>query len=259
MSISLQGKKILITGASSGIGKATAIACAKAGMHCVITARREQALKQLTNSLGERCSYIVGDLTKKGFNKRLLDEAGEVYAVFANAGHGLNQTMISCDLDQVKSLFDLNVFSTVELISLAAKTMSIQKNGHIIINTSCLSKFSVPLHSAYCGSKSAMESIAKAMRIELKKDNVFVSTLHPIGTKTEFFIESAKRSSVKTSEFKKEIPSWFMQPPEKVASAVVQCLKKPKAEVWTSSVLRLISTAFCASPRLAELIVSRKS
>ena len=258
MKIPLGGKTIIITGASSGIGAATARACIAAGMRCVITARREDRLKKLCTELGGSCSYIAGDVTENGFNQHLLDESGEVYAIFANAGHGLDQKIVDNNMEQFEELFKLNVFSAVELASLATKEMIKRKSGHIILNASCLSKFSVPHNSAYCGSKAAIEAIAKSMRIELKKDNVFVSTVHPIGTKTEFFKESSARSGTEYSDFENNSPSWLMQPPERVAKGVVKCLQKPKPEVWTSGPIRLISTLFSAFPRVAARIISIK-
>ncbi|MBT4530455.1 MAG: SDR family NAD(P)-dependent oxidoreductase [Phycisphaerae bacterium] len=259
MSIPLEGKTILITGASSGIGAATARACIAAGMKCVITARREDRLKTLCTELGGSCSYIAGDVTEEGFNQHLLDESGEVYAIFANAGHGLDQKIVDNNMEQFKELFRLNVFSAVELASLATKEMVKRKSGHIILNASCLSKFSVPHNSAYCGSKAAVEAIAKSMRIELKKNKVFVSTVHPIGTKTEFFKESSSRSGTEFSDFEKNSPAWLMQSPEKVADAVVRCLRRPKPEVWTSLPMRLISTLFTAFPRASGVTVNKFS
>jgi short-subunit dehydrogenase len=259
MSISLRGKTILITGASSGIGAVTAKACIDAGMHCVITARREDALNQLAEELGDNCRAIVGDVTHSGFNEFLLEEAGDVYAVFANAGHGLDQAMADCDMNQFRALFELNVFSVVELASLAAKQMIVKKRGHILLCASCLSKFATPQHGAYCASKSAVEAIAKSMRMEVKKDDIYVSTVHPIGTKTEFFDSSASRSRNTVSDFTTQTPSWLMQSPERVANAVVRCLRRPRPEVWTSISMRLISTTFSAFPRIAGAVTRRFS
>lgn len=259
MSISLKGKTILITGASSGIGAVTAKACVNAGMKCVITARREDRLNQLVSELGEQCLPVVGDVTQTGFNQHLLEQSGNVYAVFANAGHGIDQKIIDSDMDQFRQLFELNLFAAVELASLAAKQMAEQKRGHILLCASCLSKFATPQHGAYCASKSALEAVAKSMRIELKKDSVYVSTVHPIGTRTEFFERSAYLSGKETSEVANHAPSWLMQHPEKVANAVVGCLKRPKPEVWTSVPMRLISTIFTAFPRLAGRATQRIS
>ncbi|MBC8201820.1 MAG: SDR family NAD(P)-dependent oxidoreductase [Planctomycetes bacterium] len=259
MSISLEGKTILITGASSGIGAATARACAKRGMRCVITARRKEPLQALTNDLGADCTVVVGDVTEDGFNQHLLDVSGDVYAVFVNAGHGLEQTTLQFNLKQFQEVFRLNVFAAVELAAQAAKKMVENNSGHLLLCASCLSKFATPSHGAYCASKSALEAIAKTMRIELKPNNVFVSSVHPIGTKTEFFDESAKRSGNAQSDFASQTPSWLMQPPERVANAVVECLRKPKPEVWTSISMRLISTVFGAFPRASGPIINRFS
>jgi short-subunit dehydrogenase len=259
MSVSLEGKTILITGASSGIGEATARACITAGMHCVINARREDKLKILSEELGSACSVVVGDVTNDGFNQHLLEESGDLYAIFANAGHGLNQSMIDCNMDQCKELFDLNVFSAIELASLAAKQMVKREQGHILFCTSCLSKFTTPQHGVYAASKSAIEAMAKSMQMELKKNHVFVSTVHPIGTRTEFFDVSAVRSGKEKSTFSSQSPSWLMQPPEKVARAVLKCLRTPKPEVWTSLPMRLISTSFNAFPRISSTLLSKFS
>lgn len=260
MSISLQGKTILITGASSGIGAATAKACVTQGMKCVITARREDRLNTLADELGTCCIPIAGDVTERGFNARLLEEAGELYAVFANAGHGLDQVVIDCKMDQLqgfRDLFELNVFATVELASLAAHQMIENKSGHILLCASCLSKFATPQHGAYCASKSALEAVAKSMRMELKHSGVNVSSVHPIGTTTEFFQSSASRSGMMKSELSRQLPSWSMQSPDKVAKAVVRCLKKPKPEVWTSLPMRGVSTFFAAFPSFSQRIIRR--
>jgi len=260
MSVSLQGKTILITGASSGIGAATATACVTQGMRCVITARREDRLSTLAGKLGTLCIPIAGDVTERGFNEHLLVEAGEVYAVFANAGHGLDQEMTDCKTDHLenfRNLFELNVFAAVELASLAAHRMVENKSGHILLCASCLSKFATPQHGAYCASKSALEAVAKSMRMELKHSGVHVSSVHPIGTTTEFFQSSASRSGMRESRLSRQLPSWSMQSSEKVAKAVVRCLKKPKPEVWTSLPMRGVSTFFAAFPSFSQRIIRR--
>jgi short-subunit dehydrogenase len=257
MSISLQGKTILITGASSGIGAATARACTDAGMNCIITARREDRLLQLAKELGDTCIPIAGDVTEPGFNAHLIDQSNNIYAVFANAGHGIDQAISGCDMQDVRTLFELNVFSAIELASLTAEQMAHCGGGHILLCASCLSKFATPKHGAYCASKSALEAFAKSMRMELKKDDIYVSTVHPIGTHTEFFDSSANRSGKTKSDFATQSPSWLMQPPQKVADAVLKCLRKPKPEVWTSLPMRLVSTWFSAFPRIAAFFVTK--
>ena len=257
MTVSLAGKTILITGASSGIGKATARACAAAGMDCVLTARRRKNLEKLQQELGGSCKIIVGDITKKGFNQELLNASGDLYASFANAGHGIMQDSLNINMEDVRALFELNFFSTVELSSLVAKQFYKQNRGHILVCSSCLSKFATANHGAYCASKAALEAYIKAMRMELRSTNIFISSVHPIGTRTEFFTSSAMRSGKVTNELKSPEKMPLMQSPEKVAEAIVRCLKRPTPEVWTSKAMRLASAMFSASPRLAEFIIPK--
>ena len=257
MTNSIPGKTMLITGASSGIGKATAIACAQAGMNVVLTARRRKQLEALQEEIGGTTKIIVGDVTEDGFNEKLLRATGTFDAVFINAGHGIDQHTLDMNMKDVRSLFELNVFAAIELASLCAKQFKEQGSGHIILCASCLSKFATPKHGAYCASKSAIEVFGKSMRMELKSSNINVSTLHPIGTRTEFFKSSESRSGTTHSSFEELAPSWLMQPPERVANAVVKCLRKPKPEIWTSLFMRIVSTLFSAFPRLAQFFTSR--
>tara|TARA_B100001123_G_C15104337_1_gene944866 strand:+ start:128 stop:910 length:783 start_codon:yes stop_codon:yes gene_type:complete len=257
MTVSLAGKTILITGASSGIGEATARACATAGMNCILTARRRKKLETLQAELGGSCKIIVGDVTEKGFNQELLHAAGDIYAVFANAGHGIAQDSLNINMKDARELFELNFFSAIELSSLVAKQFYKQNCGHILVCASCLSKFATANHGAYCASKAALEAYVKSMRMELKTTNIYISSVHPIGTKTEFFASSDMRSGKVTKSLKSPKKMPLMQPPEKVAKAIVRCLQRPIPEVWTSKTMRLASTVFSASPRLAELIVPK--
>jgi len=250
-------KTVLITGASSGIGEATARACARAGMNVVLTARRRKQLEALQEELGGTCKIIVGDVTDDGFNEKLLRASGNIDAVFINAGHGIDQDTLEMNMNDVRSLFELNVFAAIELASLCAKQFKKHGSGHIILCASCLSKFATPSHGAYCASKSAIEAFAKSMRMELKPSNIHVSTLHPIGTRTEFFNSSASRSGTEQSSFEERAPSWLMQSPDRVANAVVKCLRKPKPEIWTSLFMRTVSTLFSAFPRIAQFFASR--
>ena len=194
MRVSLQGKKILITGASSGIGKATARACIAAGMQCVINARRKDKLETLADELGENCTAIDGDVTKKGFNQQLLDESGELYAIFANAGHGLNQSMVDCNMNKFRELFELNVFAAIELATLAAKQMVQRNNGHILLCASCLSKFATPQHGVYSASKSALEASVKYLARDLGEKGIRVNAISagPIKTLAASAIGDAK-------------------------------------------------------------------
>ena len=265
--ISLQDKVIIITGASSGIGAATAVEGAKAGMNIVITARRADKLKAVANMIEQhdrQAAIVVGDVTDANMSERLLDEAlakfGRFDAVFANAGYGLERPMTKTGLDRVREMFEVNLFSGLELLqSAAAQWLDSQQSGHLLMCSSCLSKFTLPYHGLYSATKAAQNQICRSMRIELEPHGIHVSSVHPITTTTEFFDASRQRSGVGEhhAPSSDHAPRLFVQSPQRVARAIIKCLRKPVAEVWTSHTVRIVAALMTMSPRFADFIFRR--
>lgn len=263
--IDLTGKPILIAGASSGIGAATAIACAKAGMPVLLTARREEKLKTVAERIresGAAAEYTTADITSPEDCERAVaacvERFGSVYSVFANAGYGFDATVAECladdpsspDTDRIRAIFETNFFGTLNAIRPAIPRMVEAGAGHVLICSSSIGKFAVPRYGPYCASKAAQWHIGRAMNAELRSKGVFTSTVHPIGTKTEFFDEAAKRSNGKN--LAENTPSFLMQPPERVAKAIVKCLRKPRAEVWTNLPVKLLAGLLTAAPNATD-------
>lgn len=258
---------MIITGASSGIGEATAIAAAKAGMDVVINARRADRLAQLAeriNSLGRQAEIIEGDVSGPGISDRMLDAAASRFGrfdfVFANAGYGLDRAMIDVSEPQLRAMFEVNFFAGVDLLTKAARRLIEQKRpGHLLMCSSCLAKFTMPFSAPYCATKAAQNHICRAMNVELRPHRIHVSSVHPIGTRTEFFSVSAARSGKpdRSGETMANSPRLFMQPPERVANAVIRCLRHPKPEVWTSFTVRAAAACMTLFPRTGEWIMER--
>jgi short-subunit dehydrogenase len=246
----LTGLPIAITGASSGIGAATAVACARAGMPVAIGARRVDKLRSVAERVraaGGRVVEVETDVTRPDECRRFVDRTveafGSVYAVFANAGYGFESAVHETSEEQLRAIFETNFYGTLNTIRPAVERMLASEprrgsRGHVLICSSCLAKVGVPYLSAYSATKAAQNHIGRAMRHELEGRGVRVSTVHPIGTRTEFFDQSAKRTGDNTLDSRS--PDWMMQPPERVADAVVRCLRRPRAEVWTSLPSRLL-------------------
>ncbi len=253
--IDLTNKPILISGASSGIGAATSIACAEAGMRVVLMARREDRLQALSKQIGEdRSHVIVGSVDSDEDCTRAIESCverfGSIYAVLANAGFGSEQPSHTTSQDDIRAMFETNFFGSLRLAQPAIEIFKSQGSGHAMMVASCLSKIGLPHYGTYCATKAAQDHFCRAMRLELLGTGVHVSSVHPIGTKTEFFEEAAKRSGgdldlAGSSER-------FMQPPERVARAIVKCLGKPKGEVWTSLPVRLGLGASVAFPGITD-------
>jgi short-subunit dehydrogenase len=267
MTRDLRGKTIIITGASSGIGAATAIECAAAGMNTVLSARREDRLLELARrieALGRESAVVAGDVNEPGISQRMLEAAanrfGRIDAVFANAGYGIEKPVVHLNEAELRKIFDVNFFSCVELIQLAAREMIDRgTRGHLLMCSSCLAKFTLPHYSAYSATKAAQNHLCRAMGIELRPHGIAVSSVHPITTTTEFF-EAVDRHSGKGpqgSVLPEHSPSMFVQTPQRVARAVVACLRRPRPEVWTSTIVRATAAMMTLSPRFADLVMRR--
>jgi len=266
MAQNLVGRVIVITGASSGIGAATALACARAGMHCVLNARRAARLAvvaEQVRQLGRGAETVVGDVTGAGMSERLLDAAersfGRFDVVLANAGYGLNLPVHELDDRAWHEIFEVNFFAAVRLLREAAcRLIARNRPGHLLMTSSCAAKFALPNFAAYTATKAAQSHVCRAMRMELRPYRIEVSSVHPLTTRTEFFEEAARRSGQPTDGISPadRVPRWFVQSPERVASAIVQCLRHPVPEVWTSHIMRILAAVVTLFPSTLDLVAA---
>ncbi len=267
MPLDLAGRTIVITGASSGIGAATAIECAKAGMNVVLNGRRADRLGAVATQVrenGGKAAVVIGNVTDDGMSQLLLDQAehrfGRFWAVFANAGYGLNKPAVEVDDRQLRDIFDVNFFAAMDLLSLAAKRLLQEKRpGHLLMCSSSVAKFTLPGHSAYSATKAAQSHACRAMRIELEPHGIHVSCVHPITTSTEFFEVSARHSGRQAPQggTPSHAPRLFVQPPERVARAIVRCLRRPQPEVWTSHTVRAVAAVMTFFPWFHDVVMRK--
>lgn len=244
MAIDLAGKPIVITGASSGIGKATALRCAQAGMPVVLAARRMDKLRAVADEI-ERASgralAVECDVVDPSACERMiracLDRFGSIYGVFANAGYGVERAVHEMPDREIRDMFEANFYGTLNTIRPALGAMIAAKQGHVLMCSSCVARFPLPYFSVYSATKAAQHHISRAMNLELRPMGVHVSSVHPVGTKTEFFDTAAKLSG--DGPMLQHTPSAFMQSADTVARAVVSCLRRPRPEVWTSLGVRV--------------------
>ena len=259
--INLAEKPIIITGASSGIGAATAIACAEAGMPVALAARRTdklEAVAQTIRNRGGKAIAIACDVTDPAACIALVEQAerelGPIYSIYANAGYGEKMNILDMPDDRLRAIFETNFFGTINAIRPAAERMIQRKSGHILICSSCLSIFPMPHYSAYSATKAAQHHIGRALNIELARQGIFTSTIHPVGTRTELFDIMAQRNGAPAGSGKN---NRLMQHPNRVAHAIVRCLRKPKPEVWTSFAARHSMLLAAHTPRLTNFLLKR--
>lgn len=263
MARDLVDNSIAITGASSGIGLATAMACAAAGMNVTVSARRVDKLEAVAAQLGGRGHAVACDVDRDDDVARLMEAAfarwGRLDAVFANAGYGIVKPVLDTPDAEIRAIFETNFFGTVRTLKAARPLLHKTADGlrHMLVCSSSAAEFAPPLYGVYAATKAAQDSICGAMRAELRGEGILVSSVHPVGTKTGFFDAAQRSESQAADPILLNTPKMFMQTPEHVARAVVACLRRPRPEVWPMPATRFglaITTAF---PRIGAMTARR--
>lgn len=173
--------KILITGAGHGIGQASAIELRKRGHTVVATDLTPESLQPLVE-FGIEC--IVLDIANEAH--WTIVEQAQVDVVICNGAIGESGPYIEIPMERLRKLFDTNVLGTVGIAQAAAKHMLEQKSGRIVIVGSTAGLVTLPMLGPYNSTKFALESVADAMRMELKQFNISVSLIEPGKIKTGF-------------------------------------------------------------------------
>ena len=259
----LTGKVILITGASSGIGAATALACADRGMHVSLAARSEVKLKEIARQAaarGVRAHFYTCDVDDDVQVRKLFADAwerfGRLDAAFANAGYGLHKSVLDTTDAEHRAIFETNYFGTVRTIHAAVPRLQKTADGlkHLLICSSAASEIALPMYGAYAATKAAQDALGGALRAELAQTGVKVTTVHPVGTRTEFFDAASSRSG---STYQAGTPGGLMQSADDVADAVVASLRRPRPEAWPMPAARLGLALTTAMPRVAAWAMRR--
>jgi len=189
----MTSKTILITGCSSGIGWETAKHLAQRGHTVYATARRTSAIAELTR---HGCRILALDVTDEASCQAAVAAIEEpIDVLINNAGVNLLGAIESVDLDNVRDVFETNVFGAVGLIQLVAPQMRERGDGRIVTVGSMNGRFTFPGMGHYCATKHALEAIHDALRHELRPFGVDVSLIQPGFVKTPFGKTAAKRFS----------------------------------------------------------------
>jgi NAD(P)-dependent dehydrogenase (short-subunit alcohol dehydrogenase family) len=233
-------RTVLITGCSSGIGKATAARLARNGWTVYATARRPETLAELTD-----CKHLALDVTDEASMAAAVDtvlaEAGQLDALVNNAGYSLSGAVETLDVDDIRREFETNVFGLVRLSQLVLPAMRSQRRGRIVNIGSMGGKLTFPGGGAYHASKYAVEAFSDALRFEVAGFGVRVVLIEP-GLITTSFDEAALASmdlksdgpyaafnqavATATTEAYAGPMAKFGGPPEAVAKVIEKALTK---------------------------------
>lgn len=185
----LTGSVVVVTGASSGIGAATARLLHRAGAHPVLAARRKDRLTQLSRELGDALA-VPTDVTEPDDVSELvaasLQRHGRIDGLVNNAGVSLHQPLDVLDLAEFSRVLALNVVGVVALTQAVLPTMRAQGSGRIVNISSGTTNLVLPGVGAYAATKSALNMLTAVSRVELEPDGIAVSLVLPSITATEF-------------------------------------------------------------------------
>ncbi|MBA3848456.1 MAG: hypothetical protein C0502_00490 [Opitutus sp.] len=197
----LAGQVVIVTGASSGIGEATARRLARGGARVVVSARRPDRLDALARELdpaGANILAVAGDITDDADRRRLaeatLAKFGRIDGLVNNAGYGTRGPVETTPVDAIRRNFETNVFSLVALTQLVLPTMRAQRSGTIVNIGSVAGRIARPLSSIYDSTKHALEALTDGLRGELKPFGVRVTLIRPGYIVTEF-VQAADAAS----------------------------------------------------------------
>jgi NAD(P)-dependent dehydrogenase (short-subunit alcohol dehydrogenase family) len=178
---SLEGKTILVTGASSGIGRQTAIECSKMGAKVIVCGRNQERLNETLSSMeGEGHVLFTGDLLEEGVINQLVLEIPNVDGAVLAAGRGLTLPFQFSTREKFDEIFNINFFSNVELLRMLAKKKKINANGSVVVIVSIggTKKFA-PGNGIYGAAKAALNSMVHFAAIELAPKKVRVNGICP--------------------------------------------------------------------------------
>ncbi|MFJ5685780.1 SDR family oxidoreductase [Streptomyces sp. NPDC093099] len=223
----IDGATALVTGASSGIGAATARAASRAGARVVLLARREERIRRLAEELGEGALAVPCDVTDRTQVEKAVRDAvekfGRIDVLVNNAGQGLQATVDAIDPDDFRALLELNLVAPLVAMQTVLPVMRQQGAGAIINVSSGITWSTLPGSGAYAASKAALQKLSAIARAEVAEAGIVVSLMYPSITETEFV--GALRGSVEDA-LKMEASSGLRpQPPEDVADAILGLIR----------------------------------
>lgn len=243
----IQGRTVLLTGATGGIGHAIARRLHAAGASLVLTGRRTDVLEPLAAELGARALAV--DLSDIAAVTRLAEECADVDALVANAALPASGPLLEYEPDQIERALTVNLHAPILLARLLGERMVDRGHGHLVFISSLAGKAATPGSSLYSATKFGLRGFAQGLREDLRDRNVGVSVVFP------GFISDAGMFADTGMDLPRGVGT---RSPEQVADAVVRAIESNKGELDVAPIaLRLGATFSGIAPELTAAF-SRK-
>jgi len=249
---------VAITGASAGIGRATALALARRGSSLALCARREDVLDAVgeeVRRLGGQALVVAADVSHEAdmnrFVARTVEHFGRLDVMICNAGFGIYGTIDQIAAADMRRLIDVNYMGTYHAARAALPVFRRQAAGHVVIISSIVGKRGVPYVGAYAATKFAQVGLAECLRAELVGTDIHVTVVYPISTETEFFQVMTRESGHATRA------AGPRQSAERVADAIARAIERPTPEVYPYRLAKWLAIINAVAPGLSDRLVKR--
>jgi short-subunit dehydrogenase len=246
----IHGAVALVTGASSGIGRATALALAQRGATVLLHGRNRAALDEVADRTGG--TVLVEDLVEPGAGRRLADRAlaaaGRLDMVIANAGVGAAGSFTTTPEDLPARLIAANLTAPIELARAVLPGMLAQGRGSIVFVTSIAGRTGVAGEAVYAATKAGLDAFAESLRLELHGTGVRVGVLVPGVVATDFFTRRGR-------PYGRRRPRPLS--PHAAAVRIVRLVETGRAEVYLPGWLRLPVAVRAVTPGLYRRLAAR--
>lgn len=227
----IENKVVLITGASSGIGEATAKILAANGAKVVLSARREDRLQELASQLGQNAVYLKSDVSSLEDMKALAtlakEKFGKIDVLFANAGIMPGSNLSQLKVQDWMAMVDINIKGVLNAMAAVLPEFLAQKSGHIVVTSSVAGTKSVPGNAVYCGTKHFVRAMLDSFHSEsvMEGSNIRTTTIYPGAIQTELL------NTVAPSETKTMVEEFYRKvgiQPDAIANAVLYAISQPE-------------------------------
>ena len=223
---SLEGKTILITGASSGIGQTTAIECSKLGAKVIVTARNPERLQETFSQLeGEEHQQIIADISKEEDICSLVEQVPKLDGVVNNAGVAGTSLVAFYKREEIETMFNTNTMAAVMITKMLVKKKKLNNPSSIVFTSSAEGVFgSTPANGVYGMTKAALNAFMQTAALELGRKGIRCNTVNPSMVQTRMAVPTGAISAEQLEIDRKKYPLGRYGEPRDIALAIIYLL-----------------------------------